>query len=117
MAMRLLLFSIPLRADRLRYGPTRRPADADGAHLSHCDLGMDVAAHQLRLAAVAEDDALDVVLSGSLAASPRGENGFGWDVIFVPDGESRTFAEMTAEEKNSRSHRSRAFAELRRLLS
>ena len=47
---------------------------------------------------------------------PRGANGFGWDVIFVPEGESRTFAEMSAEEKNARSHRAKAFADLLRRL-
>jgi non-canonical purine NTP pyrophosphatase (RdgB/HAM1 family) len=51
-------------------------------------------------------------VAGSLALEPRGANGFGWDVIFVPEGETRTFAEMSAEEKNSRSHRARAFAAL-----
>jgi non-canonical purine NTP pyrophosphatase (RdgB/HAM1 family) len=56
-------------------------------------------------------------VSGSIAPEPRGANGFGWDVIFIPDGGTRTFAEMTAGEKNSRSHRSRAFAELIRRLS
>ncbi|MFN7988211.1 MAG: non-canonical purine NTP pyrophosphatase [Thermoanaerobaculia bacterium] len=56
-------------------------------------------------------------VAGSLAPEPRGANGFGWDVIFVPGGETRTFAEMSAEEKNSRSHRAKAFAELRRLLA
>lgn len=56
-------------------------------------------------------------VAGTLAPEPRGTNGFGWDVIFVPGGEARTFAEMSVEEKNSRSHRARAFAELRRLLS
>ena len=55
-------------------------------------------------------------VAGSLAPLPRGENGFGWDVIFVPEGESRTFAEMSAEEKNARSHRAKAFSELKRLL-
>jgi XTP/dITP diphosphohydrolase len=54
---------------------------------------------------------------GTLAPEPRGANGFGWDVLFVPDGESRTFAEMSAEEKNARSHRARAFADLLRRLS
>ncbi|RXL54430.1 non-canonical purine NTP pyrophosphatase, partial [Citrobacter sp. AAK_AS5] len=44
---------------------------------------------------------------GALAPAPRGANGFGWDVVFVPAGETRTFAEMSAEEKNSRSHRAR----------
>ena len=40
---------------------------------------------------------------------PQGENGFGYDSIFVQDG--RTFGEMTDEEKDARSHRGRAFAE------
>ena len=56
-------------------------------------------------------------VAGYLAPEPRGTNGFGWDVIFVPVNETRTFAEMSAEEKNSRSHRAKAFAELRRLLA
>jgi XTP/dITP diphosphohydrolase len=56
-------------------------------------------------------------VAGTLAPEPRGAGGFGWDVIFVPEGEARTFAEMSAEEKNARSHRARAFAELRRILS
>ncbi len=53
---------------------------------------------------------------GSLAASPRGTGGFGWDVVFVPEGATRTWAEMSAEEKNRDSHRSRAFAALREAL-
>lgn len=56
-------------------------------------------------------------VAGSLAPSPRGSNGFGWDVIFVPEGETRTFAEMSPEEKNARSHRARAFGTLARLLA
>ena len=56
-------------------------------------------------------------VAGSLAPEPRGTNGFGWDVIFVPGGGTRTFAEMSEEEKNARSHRARAFAELARRVS
>lgn len=56
-------------------------------------------------------------VAGTLAPEPRGSNGFGWDVIFVPEGETRTFAEMTAVEKNARSHRARAFERLARLLA
>jgi non-canonical purine NTP pyrophosphatase (RdgB/HAM1 family) len=37
--------------------------------------------------------------------SPRGANGFGWDVIFVPEGYDKTFGEMSFEEKNRISHR------------
>jgi non-canonical purine NTP pyrophosphatase (RdgB/HAM1 family) len=54
--------------------------------------------------------------NGTLAASPRGTNGFGWDVIFVPEGRTLTWAEMSLEEKNRDSHRARAFAALRELL-
>jgi non-canonical purine NTP pyrophosphatase (RdgB/HAM1 family) len=54
---------------------------------------------------------------GSIALHPRGENGFGWDVLFIPEGETRTFAEMSEEEKNLASHRARAFQLLRRLLA
>src|SRR5262249_20726277 len=55
--------------------------------------------------------------AGSIAFAPRGRNGFGWDVVFVPEGERRTFAQMRDEEKDEVSHRARAFAELRKLLS
>ncbi|MEU8363411.1 RdgB/HAM1 family non-canonical purine NTP pyrophosphatase [Nonomuraea sp. NPDC048882] len=48
-------------------------------------------------------------LPGRLVMTPRGSNGFGYDPIFVPDGDERTTAEMTAEEKDAISHRGRAF--------
>jgi XTP/dITP diphosphohydrolase len=54
---------------------------------------------------------------GSIARAPRGTRGFGWDVVFVPEGETCTFAEMTDEEKNRDSHRARAFAALRARLA
>jgi XTP/dITP diphosphohydrolase len=54
-------------------------------------------------------------ISGTIAESVRGENGFGWDKIFIPEGHDRTFGEMTADEKNSFSMRKRAFENLRTL--
>jgi XTP/dITP diphosphohydrolase len=48
-------------------------------------------------------------LRGRLIREPRGNNGFGYDPIFVPDGEHRTTAEMSAAEKDAISHRGRAF--------
>lgn len=42
--------------------------------------------------------------------APRGERGFGFDFSFVPNGETRTYAEMSAEEKAATSHRARAIA-------
>jgi len=53
-------------------------------------------------------------IDGTIARDPRGNGGFGWDAIFVPDGEERTFAEMTAAEKNAMSHRRRAWEDLRK---
>ncbi len=49
---------------------------------------------------------------GHLISAPRGTNGFGYDPIFVPDGESRTTAELSASEKDAISHRARAFRSL-----
>ena len=54
---------------------------------------------------------------GSIALHPRGTNGFGWDVLFIPEGATRTWAEMREEEKNRDSHRRRAFELLRRVLA
>ncbi len=51
-------------------------------------------------------------VKGEIVSTPRGTNGFGYDPIFQPDGYSHTFAEMTAEQKNNLSHRSRAFQQL-----
>lgn len=49
------------------------------------------------------------VSDGSISAEMRGEGGFGFDPIFVPEGFSETFAEMTMDQKNELSHRGRAF--------
>jgi XTP/dITP diphosphohydrolase len=52
-------------------------------------------------------------VEGTIAPEPRGREGFGYDPVFVPDeGDGRTFAEMEAGEKNSLSHRGRAFRTL-----
>ncbi len=51
-------------------------------------------------------------VKGRLTFPPRGGRGFGYDPIFIPEGESRTFGEMPRLEKESQSHRARAFAEL-----
>lgn len=54
----------------------------------------------------------DGEVKGHIAPSARGLAGFGYDPVFVPDGEARTFAEMTPEEKHVLSHRGRAFRAL-----
>ena len=48
-------------------------------------------------------------VKGRITDAPRGNNGFGWDTIFIPDGETRTFAEMAPHEKDQLSMRRKAF--------
>ncbi len=59
-------------------------------------------------------------VAGSVLTGPRGENGFGYDPVFVPDGYEKTFAEMTPSFKNKISHRALALrglkAEIRKYL-
>lgn len=51
---------------------------------------------------------------GHLVWPPRGGNGFGYDPMFVPDGDTRTYGEMEPSEKYAGSHRTRAFAAFKR---
>jgi non-canonical purine NTP pyrophosphatase (RdgB/HAM1 family) len=58
------------------------------------------------------------VVEGTIAPSPRGDGGFGWDNTFVPpDGGGRSYGEMSEEEKNLISHRHKAFIALRDALA
>jgi len=59
----------------------------------------------------------DGEVTGTIANRPRGEFGFGWDPIFIPDGEQQTYAEMPLEEKNRTSMRSDAVEGFRRHLA
>lgn len=54
---------------------------------------------------------------GRIITAPAGENGFGYDPLFVPDGYDKTFAQLTAEEKNRISHRAKALEKLEQLLN
>jgi XTP/dITP diphosphohydrolase len=52
------------------------------------------------------------ICKGKILNNMQGENGFGYDPIFMPDGASKSFANMTMEEKNSYSHRKKAVTKL-----
>lgn len=56
------------------------------------------------------------ICRGKICRSPRGENGFGYDPVFLPDGFEKTFAELTDDEKNVISHRGRALEKLKEFL-
>jgi XTP/dITP diphosphohydrolase len=73
-------------------------------------------AHFTCAAALALPDGTEAVregrIDGRLLHARRGEYGFGYDPVFLPDGHDRTTAEMSADEKNAISHRTRAFRAL-----
>jgi XTP/dITP diphosphohydrolase len=56
------------------------------------------------------------VVTGTIIRERRGGEGFGYDPIFMPDGKNQTFAEMGLTEKNTVSHRARAFEKLKTFL-
>ena len=53
---------------------------------------------------------------GTLTLPPRGEHGFGWDPVFVPEGETLTYAELSPETKDEIGHRGRAWRHFRGVL-
>lgn len=57
------------------------------------------------------------IIRGEIITEKRGSSGFGYDPVFIPEGHSRTFAEMTLEEKNQLSHRAIAVKKLAEYLS
>jgi XTP/dITP diphosphohydrolase len=56
------------------------------------------------------------IVKGTLSKEIRGEGGFGYDPIFIPEGFEKTFGELPETVKNTFSHRARAFAELKERL-
>jgi len=62
------------------------------------------------------EDVTEGICPGVLGEVPRGTNGFGYDPIFIPDGFTKTYAELTAKEKNLISHRARSFAKMKEIL-
>jgi XTP/dITP diphosphohydrolase len=56
------------------------------------------------------------ICRGTIATAPRGENGFGYDPLFIPDGYQLTFAELTLDLKNSISHRALALRRMTEII-
>jgi len=64
------------------------------------------------LIADGEEHYFEGIVEGKIAIEARGEEGFGYDPVFIPEGDSRSFAEMNKEEKNRLSHRGKALRQL-----
>ena len=118
-----------LEVDALRGAPGVRSARYAGEHASYRDnvdkllselAGVPPERRTARFSTVAVarfPDGREVAaigtIEGRIADRARGEEGFGYDPLFVPDeGDGRTFAEMSAAEKHQLSHRGRAFRTL-----
>lgn len=59
-----------------------------------------------------EELQVEGIVRGTIATEESGNEGFGYDPLFIPEGYDHTFADMSADEKNAISHRGRAVAEL-----
>ena len=64
-----------------------------------------------------ETHTFEGIINGHITEQPQGTDGFGYDPIFMPDGYDRTFAQMSAEEKNHISHRGLAVEKLANFLA
>lgn len=103
-----------------RHGDDRANLELLLAQLS--DIGGEHRGAQFRCAAAAvtadgREFTAEGVMPGRLATAPAGQNGFGYDPIFLPEGSTSTAAQMSPEEKNSRSHRRLAFDSLAAILA
>lgn len=87
--------------------PDRRRGAAFVCAVAYVDPDAPVAAGSETSEVVAQGE-----VRGSLIHAPRGDNGFGYDPIFVPDGFDVTTAEMSGEQKDELSHRRRALEQL-----
>ena len=59
-----------------------------------------------------EEHLFEGIVEGHIAQCPSGTEGFGYDPLFIPEGSTKTYAEMSPEEKNALSHRGRAVRKL-----
>lgn len=99
-----------------RYAGDQKSADDNIALVLRQLEGVTERAAQFRtvlsLILAGEEHQFEGVIAGRIALQRQGDNGFGYDPIFIPEGTERSFAEMDLPEKNQYSHRARAFAKL-----
>ena len=103
------------------FGEDASPAERNRMLLGLLDGVTDRTARFVAVIALADPDGrvetFDGEVRGEIAESPRGEDGFGYDPVFVIAGDGRTMAEVPRDEKNAISHRGLAAAKLRATLA
>ena len=103
------------------FGDDATPEERNRMLLGLLDGVADRTARFVAVIALAEPDGrvetFDGEVRGEIAEAPRGEDGFGYDPVFVIAGDGRTMAEVPREEKNAISHRGLAAAKLRAALA
>jgi len=103
------------------FGDDATPEDRNRMLLGLLDGVTDRTARFVAVIALAQPDGrvetFDGEVRGEIAESPRGEDGFGYDPVFVIAGDGRTMAEVPRAEKNAISHRGLAAAKLRAALA
>jgi len=103
------------------FGEDARPEERNRMLLGLLDGVTNRAARFVAVIALAQPDGrvetFDGEVRGEIAESPRGEDGFGYDPVFIVAADGRTMAEVPREEKNAISHRGLAAAKLRAALA
>ena len=106
---------------RRYFGEDVPPAERNRMLLALLDGVADRTARFVAVIAFAQPDGrvetFEADVRGEIAESPRGEDGFGYDPVFIIAGDGRTMAELPREQKNAISHRGLAAAKLRAALT
>ena len=109
-----------VRSARYAGEPSNTPAN-NALLLKNLEGVADRRAHFTCCVALIDPQGVEHVVKGQcfgvIALSASGVGGFGYDPLFIPDGYAKSFAELSANEKNAISHRGRALAEVKRLMA
>ena len=108
-----------VRSARYAGEPSNTPAN-NALLLKNLDGAKDRTANFTCAIALVDPEGREHVVEGRcfgrIALAPSGTDGFGYDPLFMPDGYDRSFAELSAEEKNAISHRGRALAKVKEIV-
>ena len=109
-----------VRSARYAGEPTNTPAN-NALLLKNLEGAADRRAHFTCCVALVDPSSAEHVVEGrcygTIAHEAHGGGGFGYDPLFIPDGHEKSFAELSAAEKNAISHRGRALAKVKELVA